>query len=223
MSRKTIPYLILILFLGIFLSGCSASIVQVQKDRLVSSKPPFNLILPVEFKLMNSFENQGDSSVTRAYIYIREKDKRVEEMLILQIAGRTDPKAESMTAPPLKPYGEETTYGMDKIKKGDLEIDYLIQSMVWNPMAPSLQPIIQQGLLIPSVMAIQGQIQFIYQKEYTISFRYSKDANSFGLKVSGDSKKWNKDSISGNEKQALEIFKETFMKMMESIKTGSPS
>ena len=223
MIRKTIPYLILTLFLGIFLSGCSASIVEVKKDRLISSKPSFNLILPEEFKLVNSFENQGENSVTRAHIYIREKDKKVEEMLILQIAERTDPTAGPMTAPPLKPYAEETAYGMDKIKKGELEIDYLIQSMVWDPKATSLQPIIQQGLLIPSDIALQGQIQFIYQKEYAISIRYSRDVNSFGLKVSGDAKKWIKDLISGNEKQALEIFKETFMKMMESIQTGGPS
>jgi hypothetical protein len=50
-----------------------------------------------------------------------------------------------------------------------------------------------------------------------ISFRNSKDANSFGLKVSRDAKNWIKDSISGNEKPALEIFKATFMKMMDCI------
>ena len=223
MSRKTISYLIFTLFLGIFLSGCSASMVEVKKDQLVSSNPSFSLILPAEFKLMNSFENPGESSVTRAYIYIKEKGKQVEEMLILQIAAQTNPAAGPMTAPPLTPYTEEKTYEMDKIKKGELELDYLIQSMVWNAKASFLEPIIQQGLMIPTHMALQGQIQFLSKKKYAISIRYSRDVNSFSLKVSGDAKKWNKDSASGNEEQALKMFKGTFMKMMDSVKTGSPS
>jgi hypothetical protein len=128
-----------------------------------------------------------------------------------------------MTAPPLTPYTEERTYEMDKIKKGELELDYLIQSMVWNAKASFLEPIIQQGLMIPTHMALQGQIQFLSKKKYAISIRYSRDVNSFSLKVSGDAKKWNKDSASGNEEQALKMFKGTFMKMMDSVKTGSPS
>jgi hypothetical protein len=223
MSRKKIPYFILALFLGIFLSGCSASMVEVKKDQLVSSNPSFSLILPAEFKLMNSLENPGENSVTRAYIYIKEKDKQVEEMLILQIAARTNSAAGPMTAPPLTPYTEERIYEMDKIKKGELELDYLIQWMVWNAKASFFEPMIQQGLVIPTHMAIQGQVQFLYQKKYAISLRYSRDVNSFSLKVSGDAKKWNKDAVSGNEEQALKIFKGTFMKMMDSVKTGSPS
>jgi hypothetical protein len=223
MSRKTIPHLILALFLGIFLSGCSASIVEVKKDQLISSKPSFSLTLPAELKLMNSFETPGESSVTRAYIYLKEKDKQVEEMLILQIAAQTNREAGPMTAPPLTPYTEERTYEMDKRKKGELELAYLIQSMVWNAKASSLEPIIQQGLVIPTHLALQGQIQFLYQKKYAVSIRYSRDVNSFSLKVSEDAKKWNKDSISGNEEQALKTFKETFMKMMDSVKTESLS
>lgn len=223
MRRKTIPYLILIVFLGILLAGCSASIVEVKKDQLISSKPSFSLFLPAEFKLMNSFETPGESSTTRAYIYIKEKDKQVEEMLILQIATRTNPQAGPMTTPPLTPYTKERVYEMDKTKKGKLELDYLIQSMVWNAKASFLEPIIQQGLVIPTHLTLQGQIQFLYQTKYAISIRYSRDVNSFSLKVSSDTKKWNKDSISGNEEQAVKIFKESFIKMMDSVKTGSRS
>ena len=223
MSRKTIPYFIVVMFLGIFLAGCSASIVEVKKDQLISSKPSFSLLLPAEFKLMNSLETPGENSVSRAYIYIREEDKQVEEMLILQIATRTNSQAGPMTAPPLNPYTEERAYEMDKTKKGSLELDYLIQWMIWNAKASFFEPIIRQGLMIPTHMALQGQIQFLYQEKYAVSVRYSRDVNSFSLKVSGDTKRWNKDSISGNEEQALKLFKETFMKMMDSVKTGSPS
>jgi len=223
MSRKTTPYFILAVFLGIFLAGCSASIVEVKKDHLISSKPSFSLFLPAGFKLMNSFEAPGESSATRTYIYIKEKDKQVEEMLILQIATRTNSQAGPMTAPPLTPYTEERVYAMDKTTKGKLELAYLIQSMVWNAKASFFEPIIQQGLIIPTHLTVQGQIQFLYQTEYAVSIRYSRDVNSFSLRVSGDTKKWNKDAISGNEEQALKIFKETFMKMMDSVKTGSPS
>ncbi len=223
MNRKTIPYFILTLFVGILLAGCSASIVEVKKDQLISSKPSFSLLLPAEFKLMNSLETPGENSATRAYIYIKEKDKQVEEMLILQIATQTNSQAGPMTAPALTPYTEVRVYEMDKTKKGELELAYLIQSMVWNAKASSFEPIIQQGLVIPTHLALQGQIQFLYQNKYAISIRYSRDVNSFSAKVSEDAKKWNKDSISGNEEQALKIFKGTFMKMMDSVKTGSPS
>ena len=222
-KRKTIPYFVLTLFVGVFLAGCSASNVEVKKDQLISSKPSFNLLLPVEFKLMNSIEIPGENSATRAYIYIKEKDKQVEEMLILQIATRTNRGAGPMTAPPLRSYTEDRVYEMDKTKKGELELAYLVQSMVWNTKASFFEPIIQRGLVIPAHLALQGQIQFLYQTKYAVSVRYSRDINSFSLKVSGDTEKWNKDSISGNEEQALKIFKGTFMKMIDSVKAGSSS
>jgi len=223
MSRKTIPYLILAMFLGILFGGCSTSIVEVKKDQLISSKPSFSLLLPAEFKLMNTLENPGENSFTRAYIYIKEKDKHVQEMLILQIAAQTNSKAGPMTAPPLSPYTEERMYEMDKIKKGGLELAYLIQSMGWNAKASFFEPILRQGVLIPAHLALQGQIQFVYQGKYAVSIRYSRDVNSFSLPVSGDIKKWNKDSISGNEEQVLKSFKESFMKVMDSVKVGKPS
>jgi hypothetical protein len=42
------------------------------------------------------------------------------------------------------------------------------------------------------------------------------------LKVSEEREKWVKESISGSEKQAYEIFKESFLKMINRIYLGSP-
>ena len=217
MTRKTIPYLILAVFLGILLSGCSTSIVEVKKDQLISSKPSFSLLLPAEFKLMNSLENPGENSFTRAYIYIKEKDKQVEEMLILQIADKTNPQAEPIIAPPLKPYAEERVYQKNKMVKGNLGVDYLIQLMAWNPDAPSLQPIVKKGLVIPSHWTLQGQFLFIYLGEHAVFFRYSKDINSFGMRVSEKADDWDKSLISGNEKKVYETFQKAFMDMVNSI------
>jgi hypothetical protein len=168
---------------------------------------------------MHSFENQGENSLTRTYLYIKEKDKQIEELLIVQVADRTNPQAGSITAPRLRPYTEERMYLKAKRKKGDVEVDYLIQLMVWNPDASSLQPIVKKGIVIPPHWALQGQSQFIYQKEHAISIRYSRDVNSFGFKVSDKGDRWNKDSISGDEKKTYEAFKETFVKMIDSIDT----
>jgi uncharacterized protein YkuJ len=143
-------------------------------------------------------------------------------MFILQIADRTNPQAGPITAPSLRPYGEENMYLKDKIRRGEVEGDYLIQIMAWNPKASSLRAIVEKGFIIPSHLALQGQFQFIYQKEHAVSIRYSKDVNSFGLKVSEEGEKWVKDSISGSEKQAYEIFKESFLKMINCIYLGSP-
>ena len=48
------------------------------------------------------------------------------------------------------------------------------------------------------------------------------DVNSFGLKVSEEGEKWDKDSISGGEKQAYEIFKESFLQMINSVYLRNP-
>ena len=97
-------------------------------------------------------------------------------MLILQIADRTGPQVGPMTVPPLRPYAEKRMFLKDRVRKGELTIDYLIQLMAWNPDAPSLQPMVKKGIIIPSHRALQGQIQFIYQGEHAVSIRYSKDA-----------------------------------------------
>jgi hypothetical protein len=89
--------------------------------------------------------------------------------------------------------------------------------MAWNPDAPSLQPIVKKGIVIPSHWAIQGQFLFVYLEEHTVFFRYSKDINSFGLKTSEEGKAWEKESISGNEKKVYETFQRNFIEMINSI------
>ena len=193
--------------------------LEIQGKKLTSQKPPFTITLPSEFNLVHSFsqENPEVSSLTRAYFFIKPKGKQVEEMLILQIADKTNPQAEPITAPPLKPYAVERMYQEGKMAKGDLAVDYLIQLMAWNPEAPSLQPVIETGIIIPPHWTLQGQFLFIYLGEHAVFFRYSKDVNSFGIKVSEKGNDWGKGQISGNEKRAYETFQKTFMEMINSI------
>jgi hypothetical protein len=108
-------------------------------------------------------------------------------------------------------------YSKGKIKKGDLEVEHLSQLMAWNPDAKSLQPIVKKGITIPNYWALQGQFQFIYLGEHGVFVRYSKDVNSFGVKVSGEGKGWDRDGLSGNEKKVYEIFQKGFMEMVNSI------
>jgi hypothetical protein len=198
--------------------------LEIQGKKLSSQKPPFTLTLPAEFNLVHSFsqENPGESSLTRVYFLVKTKGKQIEEMLILQVADKTNPQAGPMTVPPLKPYTEKRLYSKGKVKKGELEVDYLIQLMAWNPDAPSLQPIVKKGLIIPSRWALQGQFLFLYQGEHAVFFRYSKDINSFGIKVSEKGDDWGKGLISGNEKRVYETFQKSFMEMMGSIQIKSP-
>ena len=193
--------------------------VEVQGKKLISLKPSFTLTLPSEFNLVHTFshENPGESSLTRVFFLVKTKGKQVEEMLILQIADKTNPQAGPMTAPPLKPYAEERMYSKGTFKKGSLESDYLIQLMTWNPDAPSLQPILKKGLIIPSTWALQGQFLFLYQGEHAVYFRYSKRINSFGIKVSERGGDWDKGLIKGNEKRVHETFQKMFLGMVESI------
>ncbi len=222
MKRKMITQFIIILFLGTFLSACAGVGVGIKEGQLISQKPPFRLPLASEFRLVDSFEHPGENSNTRVYIYIKERDRQIEEMFILQIADRTNPEAGPITAPSLRPYGQENMYLKDKIRRGEVEGDYLIQIMAWNPKASSLQGVVGKGFLIPSHLALQGQFQFICQKEHAVSIRYSKEVNSFGLQVSDEGEKWVKESISGSEKQAYETFKESFLKMINSLYAGNP-
>jgi hypothetical protein len=198
--------------------------LEIQGKKLISAKPPFAVTLPSEFNLVHSFshENPGENSLTRVYFLVKTKGKQVEEMLILQIADKTNPQAGPITAAPLKPYAEERMYSKGKFKKGSLESDYLVQLMTWNPDAPSLQPILKKGLVIPSHRALQGQFLIFYQGEHAVFFRYSKDVNSFGMKVSEKGEDWGKGIISGNEKKTYETFQKTFMEIMDSIQIKNP-
>src|SRR4030066_2141528 len=186
--------------------------LEVQGRRLTSWKPPFTMVLPSEFNLVHSFshKNPGESSLPRVYFLIKTKGKQVEEMLILQIADKTNPQAGPMTAPPLKPYTEKGMYSKGEVKKGEMEVGYLIQLMAWNPDAPSLQPIVKKGFVISSLLALQGQFLFLFQGEGVVSIRYSKDVSSFGMKVSDGGRRWERESISGNEKRVYEVFQKIF-------------
>ena len=201
------------------LVGAAQKDVEVQGKRLVSQKPQFALTLPAEFSLVDSLshENPNRNSLTRVYFLVKAKEKQVEEMLILQIADRTNPQAGPMNADSLKPYAEKRSYVKGQKKKGELEVDYLIQSMTWNPEAPSLQPILKKGFTIPAHWALQGQFLFLFQEDHAVFFRYSKDANSFGMKTSGKGDDWGKGVISRNEKKAFETFQKTFMEMIDSV------
>jgi hypothetical protein len=227
-EETTMKRIIIAVFCLILATGAIANAarkeLEVQGKKLVSQKPPFALILPSEFDLAHSFshENPRESSLTRVYFLVKTKGKQVEEMLILQIADKTNPQAGPMTAPPLKPYAEKRLYSKGKVKKGELEVDYLIQLMAWNPDAPSLQPIVKKGLLIPSLWALQGQLLFHYQRERAVFFRYSKDVNSFGIKVSDGGDGWERGSIAGNEKRVYEAFQKTFLEMINSIHIITP-
>ena len=205
-------------------AGAAQKDLEVQGKKLTSQKPPFTLTLPSEFNLIHSFsqENPGESSLTRVYFFVKTKGKQVEEMLILQIADKTNPQAAPMTGPPLKPYTEKRLYSKKKVKRGELEVDSLVQLMAWNPDAPSLQPIVKKGFVIPSRWALQGQFLFLYQGEHAVFFRYSKDVHSFGMKVSEKGEDWEKGRISENEKKVYETFQKTFMEMIDSIQIKNP-
>ena len=193
--------------------------IDVQGRKLVSLKPAFTLTLPSEFTLIHSYlyENPGESSLTRVYFLVSTQGKQVEEMFILQIADKTNPQAEPMTAPPLKAYTEKRLYSKGKVKKGQLEIDYLTQLMAMNPDAPSLQPIIKKGFIIPARWTLQGQFLFLYLGESAVLCRYSRAIASFGTKVSDKGDAWEKGVISGNEKKVYEAFQKAFMDMVNSI------
>ena len=217
--RKTFLALLGLMLMIWAVPGAAKTDLEIQGKLLISQKPSFTLTLPSVFNLVHSFshENPGENSLTRAYFLIKTKEKQVEEMLILQIADKTNPQAGPMSAPPLKPYTEKRLYSKGKIKKGELEVDYLIQLMVWNPAAPSLQPIVEKGMVIPSHWALQGQFLFLYKGEHGVFFRYSKDIHSFGMKVSEKGEDWERGQISGNEKKVYEIFQKNFMEMINSI------
>jgi hypothetical protein len=127
-----------------------------------------------------------------------------------------------MDMPPLKPFNEKRMYMMDKIKKGEVEVEFLIQLMAWNPDAPTLQPIIKKGMLISSQWALQCQFLFQPQLEDAVFLRYSRDIHSFGLQVSNEGKNWDKESISGNEMKVYEAFRKTASEMIDSLRIQSP-
>lgn len=227
MRKNFLALLGWVLIIGVLGTGVGSPQkgLEIEGRRLISQSPPFTVTLPSEFKWVHSssFENPKENSITRVYLYIKEKDRQVEELLIVQIADKTNPQAGPMNVPPLKPYTEKRAYQRDKVKKGELVIDYLIQLMAWNPDAPSLQPIVKKGVTIPSHWALQGQFLFNYLGEHAVFFRYSRDVNSFGVRVSEEGKHWEKGFIAKNEKKVIETFQKNFMEMLNSIQIKNPS
>ncbi len=222
-KKNFVVFISIVLALGV-LNPAIAKDLEIKGKQLISQKPPFTLTLPSEFRLIHSFsqENPEENSLTRGYFLIKEKNKQVEEMLILQIADRTNPQAEPIQAPSLKPYREKGMYLKDRKKRGDLEIERLIQLFAWNPGASSFQPVVKKGFAIPSRWAMQGQFLFNYVGEHAVLVRYYRDVNTFGLKVSETGEKWDRGSISGNERKVYEVFRKGFLEMIDSIQIKNP-
>jgi hypothetical protein len=193
--------------------------VDLRDKRLFSKTPPFSLLLPTPFRLVQSLtsEHPEQSSRTRAYFLITEKARKVEGLILLQIAQRTDPRADPMTAPPLRPSSEERTYSKGNVKQDGREIAFLVQLMKWNPSAPALKPIVQQGFLIPSHLALQGQFQLVYDQDHAVLVWYSRDVQSFGWKVSDRVNAWEKGILSGSEKRAVQAFEKSFLAIIKSM------
>jgi uncharacterized protein YkuJ len=223
MKKIIIPLIGLVVWIWVTVS-LAAIDLEVKGRQLISQRPPFTLALPSEFRLIHSLSQEypEESSLTRVYFFIKERNKQVEEMLIVQVADRTNPQAEPIRAPSLKPYTEKRMYLKDKKKKGALEVDYLLQLMAWNPDASSLQPVRQKGMKIPSHWAMQGQFIFNYIGEHVVLVRYSRDVNTFGLKVSETGENWDRGSISGNEQKVYEVFRKGFLEMIDSIQIKNP-
>lgn len=222
--KKIITALFFLILVTGAIAGAAQRDLEIKGKRLVSQSPPFTLTLPSELNLIYTFshENPGENSITRIYFLAKTKGKQVEEMLILQMADRTGASVGPMTMPPLKPYTEKRMFLKDRARKGGVTIDYLVQLMAWNPDAPSLQPLVKKGIVIPPHWALQGQFQFVYHGKHAVSVRYSRDVDSFEMKVSDVGAAWERGSISGDEKKAYEVFRKTFLEMMETLRTITP-
>jgi hypothetical protein len=220
---------ILMILLGTILTFYSQTfgaekLLDIKGNQLISYKPALQLVLPSELRLVHSLstDHPRESSKTRAYLLIKEQKKQVEDLLILQIAEKTNPETEPMTVPPLKPSSEERMYFKGQLKKEQRQIDYLSQLMIWNPEATTLKPLIEKGFVVPSHLALQGQILFLYDTDHAVLLWYSRDVQTFGMKVSERDDHWKKGSVSGNEKKAVDAFQKSLLTMIESIQFKIP-
>ena len=222
--KRVVGFFIGLVFSVSSLATAAEKDLEIQGRRLISQRPPFTITLPSELRWIHSSvaEQPELSSLTRAYFYVKERGKQVEEMFILQIADRTNPMAEPMTLPPLKGDTEKGLYLRQKVRKEKGEIEFLIQGIAWNPKAPSLQPIIKKGITIPSHLVLQGQALFGYGGEHAVLMKHSRDVSTFGVEVSGKGRDWSKDSLSGNEKKAYEAYQKIFKKMIDSLTFPKP-
>jgi hypothetical protein len=221
MKKFVVVWILWILLPWIALANAVAAEkeMEVRGRELMVHSPPFTMALPAELRWAHSFSTDypKESSRTRVHFFVREKNKQVQELLIIQIAERTNPRAEPISVPPLKPFSEDAAYLTGRLKRGDREFEYLVQLMGLNPKASSLQPLVKAGFSIPPHLALQGQGLFVYSLDQAVLVRFSKDAQSFGIEVSEKAERWKKGSIAGNEKKASEAFQKTFLDMIQSI------
>lgn len=216
---KRIGVFLVILLVGT-LGAALGKELKVEGRVLQFQTPPFRMTLPVECQLVHtsSVENRDENSRTRSYLFARWRKNLLEDLVVIQIADKTNPQAGPMSIPPLKPLSEKRLFSRGKLDRKGLEIDFLIQAMAWNPASASLRPLVEKGITIPSGWALQGQFLFPYYGENAVFVRYSKSVDSFGWKVSAEGESWEKGSISGSERKAVEMFEKMVLEMIDSLR-----
>ncbi len=217
--KKFVSLWILLSWITLPLAVAAEKEVEIKGKDLVFQSPSFTMTLSSEMRLVHSASTDypAENSRTHVYFFVRDKNKHVEALLIVQVAERTNPKADPISVPPLKPLSAEAAYSTGRLKKGEREIDYLVQLMSWDPQASSLQPIIKAGFTIPPHLALQGQALFLTSLDHAVQIRFSKDVQSFGVKVSEKGERWKKSSLASDEKKVSEAFQKIFMDMIQSI------
>jgi hypothetical protein len=217
--KKCVILWIVLSWIALPIAVAAEKEVEVRGKEFLAKSPPFTMTLPTELRWVHSASTDypKESSRTRVYFFVKEEKKQVEALLIVQIAERMNSQAEPISVPPLRPLSEDTVYSMGRLKKEEREVDYLVQLMGWDPKAPSLQPLAKAGFTLPSHLALQGQGLFLYNLDQAVQIRFSKDVQSFGVKVSEKGERWKKNSLAGNERKASEAFQKTFMDMVQSI------
>ncbi len=223
-SRMKVALLIVTVFVFVSSAPGAAKDFALQGKTLVFQNPSFSFTLPSDLQWVHSSisEHPNESSSTRTFFFIKQKNRQIEELLIVQIADKTNPHAGPMVLPMLKPYAEKKMYLKGKLKKGEVEIDDLTQAIAWNPEAPSLQPVLQKGMILPAHLALQYQFLFQPVRDHAVFVRYSKDVHSFGVQVSAGGKDWDREALSGKEKSVYETFQKTVSGMIDSLHFQSP-
>ncbi len=223
--RKIGVLLASLVFLSCCGRGSPEKALEFKGKEVISASPPFSISLPVEARLIesSSLEFPEHSSMTRTYLADHEAGGRVEHLFIVQIADKTDPQAEPMAVPPLRPDVPGGALESGTIKKNNTELQYLIQLITWNPDSPSLQAFRKKGPDIPAHPALQGQILFGYEGRHAVLLKYSRDVHSFGTGVSSDPAHWERQSMSGDEKEVYDAFAGDFHAMLDSLAVGKGS